>query len=81
MDLSLSLTSNRASIRRLGRRWGGLHKLVYAAAILACLHWLWALKLWGPWPLFCTGLILGLLLVRFGYWIVGRNKMLVKTAR
>ena len=78
--LSLAVTSNRASIRWLGRRWGKLHKLVYAAAILACLHWLWALKLWGPWPLFCTGLILGLLLVRFGYWVSGRRKVSLKTA-
>ena len=76
----LAVTSNRYSIRRLGRRWGRLHKLVYAAAILACLHWLWALKLWGPWPLFCTGLILGLLLVRFGYWVSGRRKVSLKTA-
>lgn len=76
----LAVTSNRYSIRRLGRRWGRLHKLVYAAAILACLHWVWALKLWGPWPLFCTGLILGLLLVRFGYWVSGRRKVSLKTA-
>ena len=78
--LLLAVTSNRYSIRRLGRRWGKLHKLVYAAAVLACLHWLWALKLWGPWPLFCTGLVLCLLLVRFWYWIAGQRKTSLKSA-
>ncbi|WBU52969.1 sulfite oxidase heme-binding subunit YedZ [Paracoccus sp. SCSIO 75233] len=62
--IALAVTSNRISIRRMGRNWQKLHKLVYAAAILACLHWLWALKLWSGWPLFCTGLILFLLALR-----------------
>ena len=62
--LLLAATSNRFSIRRLGRRWVQLHRLVYAAAILACLHWLWALKLWERWPLFCGAVILALLVLR-----------------
>ena len=37
----LALTSNRLSIRRLGRRWQKLHRLVYVAAIGGVLHfWL-----------------------------------------
>lgn len=60
----LAITSNRFSIRRLGRGWGRLHKLVYPAAVLASLHWLWALKLWTAWPLFCAGTILLLLSLR-----------------
>ncbi|WBU63595.1 sulfite oxidase heme-binding subunit YedZ [Paracoccus aerodenitrificans] len=62
--LALAVTSNRASIRRLGRNWLRLHRLIYPAAILACLHWLWALKLWTGWPLICAGAILVLLLLR-----------------
>lgn len=39
--LALALTSNRLSIRTLGRRWQALHRLVYAAAILGVAHfWL-----------------------------------------
>jgi sulfoxide reductase heme-binding subunit YedZ len=34
----LALTSNRFSIRKLGRKWATLHKLVYLAAILGTLH-------------------------------------------
>jgi sulfoxide reductase heme-binding subunit YedZ len=37
----LALTSTDAMIRRLGRRWSLLHRLVYAVAILALLHYAW----------------------------------------
>lgn len=40
----LALTSTRASQRRLGRRWITLHRLVYAAAALAVLHFAWLVK-------------------------------------
>ncbi|WP_147203010.1 sulfite oxidase heme-binding subunit YedZ, partial [Paracoccus denitrificans] len=51
MLLALALTSNRFSIRRMGAGWRKLHRLVYPAAILAGVHWLWALKVWESWPL------------------------------
>lgn len=60
----LAATSNRFSIRQLGPNWRKLHKLIYPAAILASLHWLWALKLWTSWPLLCAGTILTLLALR-----------------
>jgi sulfoxide reductase heme-binding subunit YedZ len=31
-------------IRRLGRRWVSLHRLVYLAATLAVVHFLWLVK-------------------------------------
>lgn len=40
----LAATSTRGMIRRLGRRWGTLHRLVYLAAGLAVLHFLWLVK-------------------------------------
>lgn len=40
----LAATSTNAWIRRLGRRWVTLHKLVYPAAILAAGHFLWLVK-------------------------------------
>ena len=42
--LPLAITSTRSWIRRLGRRWIQLHRLVYAAAIAAVLHFLWLVK-------------------------------------
>ena len=40
----LAVTSTQGWIRRLGRRWGQLHRLVYAIAILAVLHFWWIVK-------------------------------------
>jgi sulfoxide reductase heme-binding subunit YedZ len=41
----LAVTSTDGWIRRLGgRRWQRLHRLVYPAAILASLHFLWLVK-------------------------------------
>lgn len=40
----LALTSTRASIQRLGRRWIHLHRCVYAAAALGVLHHFWLTK-------------------------------------
>ncbi|HPU51619.1 MAG TPA: protein-methionine-sulfoxide reductase heme-binding subunit MsrQ [Burkholderiaceae bacterium] len=39
--LILALTSTDAMMRRLGRRWQRLHRLVYLAAGLAILHFAW----------------------------------------
>src|SRR5690606_14337002 len=37
----LAVTSTRGWMRRLGRNWGRLHRLVYAIAVLAVLHCWW----------------------------------------
>lgn len=37
----LALTSTNAMMRRLGRRWQQLHRLVYPVAVLAILHFWW----------------------------------------
>jgi sulfoxide reductase heme-binding subunit YedZ len=42
--IPLALTSTRGWIRRLGRRWQKLHRLVYLAAALGVLHFLWLVK-------------------------------------
>ena len=42
--IPLALTSNKAMIRRLGRRWQSLHKLTYLVAVLAVLHFIWLVK-------------------------------------
>ena len=62
--LALAVTSNRLSIRRMGAGWRRLHKLIYPAAILSAVHWLWALKVWESWPLMILSVILTLLSLR-----------------
>ncbi|MBT8769478.1 protein-methionine-sulfoxide reductase heme-binding subunit MsrQ [Metapseudomonas boanensis] len=42
--LALAATSNRFSVRRLGRRWKQLHRLVYAVLVIALLHMLWVVR-------------------------------------
>lgn len=42
--LILAVTSTQNQMRRLGRAWQKLHRLVYLAAILAVLHYGWLVK-------------------------------------
>lgn len=43
--LPLAVTSTRGMMRRLGRRWKQLHRLVYPIAALAVWHFYWQVKL------------------------------------
>ena len=42
--LPLAITSTRGMQRRLRRNWRRLHRLVYPATVLACLHLLWQVR-------------------------------------
>jgi len=42
--LALGITSPKSMVRRLGRNWKRLHRLVYLASILAIVHLLWILR-------------------------------------
>ena len=42
--LPLAVTSTAGMIRRLGKRWQQLHRLVYVAAITAGIHFWWGVK-------------------------------------
>lgn len=42
--IPLALTSNRWSMRTLGKRWKRLHRLVYPVLVLALLHMLWVVR-------------------------------------
>lgn len=60
----LAATSTRAAVRRLGPRWQQLHRLVYLAAGLAVLHYLWLVKADLRPPLIYAGILATLLLLR-----------------
>lgn len=60
----LALTSTKGWIRRLGKRWRRLHRLVYPAAILGTLHFFWKVKADTFWPLLAAGVLAVLLLAR-----------------
>lgn len=42
--IPLAVTSTKRAMRRLGRRWQKLHRLVYASAVLGCVHFWWQVK-------------------------------------
>jgi sulfoxide reductase heme-binding subunit YedZ len=60
----LAATSNRASMRRLGRRWKSLHGLAYPIALLGCWHFYWQVKADIREPLVYFAIWLLLMIVR-----------------
>lgn len=70
--LPLVATSTRGMMRRLGRRWGQLHRLVYAIAVLAVLHFVWLVKSDLREPLIYAG-ILALLLGLRVWWALRKR--------
>lgn len=70
--IPLALTSTQKMIRRLGRRWQKLHRLVYVIALLGVLHFLWLVKADHREPLMYMGLLAFLMLWRVPWtaWIM-----------
>lgn len=62
--IPLAITSNKAMMRALKKRWVQLHRLVYIIAILAVLHYSWAVKLDLREPLIYITILSILLLIR-----------------
>ncbi|MBV8205770.1 MAG: sulfoxide reductase heme-binding subunit YedZ [Acidobacteria bacterium] len=60
--LPLALTSTQGSIRRLGKRWQALHRLIYVSAAAGVVHYWWLVKADTFWPKMCA-LCLGVLLL------------------
>lgn len=60
----LAVTSTRGWMRRLGKNWKRLHRIVYGAALLAMLHYLWVVKSDIREPLLYGGVIVVLLVLR-----------------
>ena len=42
--IPLALTSTKASIRRLGKKWVTLHSLIYVTALAGVVHFMWSVK-------------------------------------
>ena len=60
----LAATSTNGMMRRLGRRWTSLHRLVYVIAILGVWHFYWQVKRDVREPLLYAGILALLLLYR-----------------
>jgi sulfoxide reductase heme-binding subunit YedZ len=62
--IPLAVTSTRGWIRRLGKRWVQLHKLVYIIATLGVLHYLWLVKADIREPVIYGAILMALLIIR-----------------
>lgn len=65
--IPLAVTSTNAMMRRLGRRWQQLHRLVYLIGLLGVLHYLWLVKKDLTQPLIYAGVLLVLLTLRLPF--------------
>lgn len=70
--MPLAATSTRAAMRRLGRRWIVLHRLVYLAAMLAVLHLWWQVKADLREPMIYAGVLAMLMSAR---WLAGQRRL------
>jgi sulfoxide reductase heme-binding subunit YedZ len=57
----LALTSTKGWIRRLGKKWALLHRLVYLAAICAVIHFAWKVKVFTGDPVLYAAMLAVLL--------------------
>lgn len=63
--IPLAITSNNASVRRLGAAsWNTLHRLTYVAVLAGAIHYVVLVKAWPVEPLLYLGAVLALLAAR-----------------
>ncbi|HWF98139.1 MAG TPA: protein-methionine-sulfoxide reductase heme-binding subunit MsrQ [Steroidobacteraceae bacterium] len=67
----LAVTSTHRMMRRLGKRWSRLHRLVYVIALLGVWHFYWQVKADVREPLVYAGILAVLL----GYRLARSNRM------
>jgi sulfoxide reductase heme-binding subunit YedZ len=71
--IPLALTSTKGWIRRLGKRWQLLHRLVYVSAAVGVIHYIWLVKKDVRQPLIYAVVLAVLLLWRAAIWLVRRQ--------
>jgi sulfoxide reductase heme-binding subunit YedZ len=73
--LVLAMTSPQRVLRAMGgKNWARVHRLVYLAAALACVHYWWLVKTGVRTPWKVTAVLAVLLLVRVGFAVMKRLK-------
>jgi sulfoxide reductase heme-binding subunit YedZ len=68
--IPLAVTSTKGWIRRLGKRWQKLHRLIYVSAVLGVVHFYWSVKADVREPL----LFAALLALLLGFRVLTRRK-------
>jgi methionine sulfoxide reductase heme-binding subunit len=72
--IPLAVTSTRGWIRRLGKRWAVLHRLIYVSAALGILHFYWRVKADAWLPVAMAVILAGLLAARVPGWLESRRR-------
>lgn len=67
MLIPLAVTSTNNMMKRLGKNWKRLHSLIYVAATLGILHFLWLVKADVRKPLLLGAILVILLVLRLPY--------------
>ena len=70
----LTVTSTNGMMRRLGRNWQRLHRLVYVAVVAGVIHFVWGQKSDISEPLWWAGAAAFLLGARVWFWIQKKRK-------
>ncbi len=78
--IPLAATSTQWAIRRLGRRWQMLHRLIYISAVAGVTHYIWLVKKDVRVPLIYAAVLSALLLYRVAVWLLQRRSS-AKAAR
>jgi sulfoxide reductase heme-binding subunit YedZ len=73
----LAITSTKGWIRRLGKRWQLLHRLIYVSGIAAVLHFVWKVKIVIGEPVYYAAILAGLL----GFRLIWRLRPPARASR
>ena len=72
--IPLALTSTKWAIRKLGKRWQVLHRLIYGSAAAGVIHYIWLVKADLKKPLEYAAVLGALLLYRLVVWAIPKVK-------
>ncbi len=72
--LPLALTSTKWAIRKLGKKWQSLHRLVYFSAAAGVIHFLWLVKKDISEPVNYAIVLAVLMTIRVFYWVRNSRK-------
>jgi len=73
--IPLALTSTKWSIRKLGKRWQALHRLIYFSAAAGVIHYIWLVKADLKKPLEYATVLGVLLLYRVVVWLIAKSRV------
>lgn len=79
--IPLAITSTKGWIRRMGRQWQVLHRLVYVSAAAACLHFIWKVKVIVGEPVYYAAILAALLAFRLLWKLRARTVVQAATRR